>query len=60
MIQEGFYMLGRGKHVGYRHAGEHACIVSVIGKVRDGGAQCGLVKEKRYMPEDGHLFTISL
>ena len=39
---------------------EHACNVGVLGKVRDGGAECGLVKDKRYMPEDGHLVAISL
>ena len=39
---------------------EHACNVGVIGKVRDGGAECGLVKDKRYMPEDGHLVAINL
>ena len=39
---------------------EHACIVGVLGKVRDSGAECGLVKDKRYMPEDGHLVAIML
>ena len=39
---------------------EHACSVGVLGKVRDAGAECGLVKYKRYMPEDGHLVAISL
>ena len=39
---------------------EHACNVGVLGKVRDGGAECGLVKDKRYMPEDGHLVAISI
>ena len=34
---------------------EHACSFGVLGKVRDGGAECGLVKEMRYMPDDGHL-----
>ena len=29
---------------------EHACSVVVLGKVRDGGAECGLVKDNRYMP----------
>ena len=33
---------------------EHACKVGMLGKVRDGGAECGLVKDNRYMPEDGH------
>ena len=39
---------------------EHACSVGVIGKVREGGEEYGLVKYKRYMPEDGHLVAISL
>ena len=39
---------------------EHACSVGVIGKVREGGAECGLVKDKRYMPEDGNLVAIRL
>ena len=39
---------------------QHACSVGVIGNVRDGGAECGLVKDNRYMPEDGHLVAISL
>ena len=33
----------------------HACSVGVLGRVRDGRAECELVKDKRYMPEDGHL-----
>ena len=39
---------------------EHACNVGVLGKVRDGGAECGLVKDNRYMPEDGHMVAINL
>ena len=39
---------------------EHACSVGVLGKVRDGGAKCGLVKDKKYMPEGGHMVAISL
>ena len=39
---------------------EHACSVGVLGKVRDGGAECGLVKDKRYMHEDGHMVAFSL
>ena len=27
---------------------EHAYSVGVLGKVRDGGAECGLVKDTRY------------
>ena len=38
---------------------EHACNVGMLGKVRDGGAECGLVKDNRYMPEDGHIFAIN-
>ena len=37
---------------------EHACNFGVLGKVRDGRAECGLFKDKRYMPEDGHLVAI--
>ena len=39
---------------------EHACSIGVLGKVRDGKAECGLVKDKRYMPEDENLVTIRL
>ena len=39
---------------------EHACNVSVLGKVRDSGAECGLVKDNKYMPEDGHMVAIGL
>ena len=39
---------------------ENAFSVGVLGKVRDGGAECRLVKEKRYMPDDGHLVAIRL
>ena len=34
---------------------EQACSFGMLGKVRDGGAECGLVKDMRYMSEDGHL-----
>ena len=34
---------------------EQACSVGMLGKVRDSGADCGLVKDMRYMPDDGHL-----
>ena len=34
---------------------EQACSVGMLGKVRDGGAECGLVKDTRYTPDDGHL-----
>ena len=37
---------------------EHACNFGVLGILRDGGAECGLVKDNRYMPEDGHLVAI--
>ena len=33
----------------------HACSVGVLGRVREGGEECGLVKDMRYMPEDGHM-----
>ena len=39
---------------------EHACNVGVLGNVRDGGAECRLVKDNRYMPKDGHLFKIKV
>ena len=39
---------------------EHAFSVGVLGKVRGGGAECGLFKDKRYMPEDGHMVAISI
>ena len=39
---------------------EHACSAGVLGKVRDGGSECGLVKDKRYIPEDVHLVAIRL
>ena len=38
---------------------EHACNFGVLGNVRDGGAECGLVKDNSYMPEDGHLVAIT-
>ena len=34
---------------------EHACSVGMLGMVRGGGAECGLIKDMRYMPDDGHL-----
>ena len=34
---------------------EQACSVGMLGTVRGGGAECGLVKNMRYMPDDGHL-----
>ena len=37
---------------------KHACDVGVLGNVMDGGEECGLVKDNRYMPEDGHLVAI--
>ena len=39
---------------------EQACSVGMLGKVRDGGAECGLVKDMRYIPEDGHIVAIRL
>ena len=34
---------------------EQACSVGMLIKVRDKGAECGMVKDMSYMPEDGHL-----
>ena len=34
---------------------EHACSVGMLGMVRGGGADYGLIKYMRYMPDDGHL-----
>ena len=39
---------------------EHVCSVGVLGKVREGGVECGLVKDKRYMLEYGHQVDIRL
>ena len=38
---------------------ENAYNVGMLGKVRDGGSECGLVKDNRYMPEDGNLVAIN-
>ena len=37
---------------------EHACSVGMLGKVKGGGGECGLVKYKRYIPEDGHWLKL--
>ena len=37
---------------------EHAWNFGGLGNVRDGGAEFGLVKDNRYMPEYGHLVAI--
>ena len=37
---------------------EHACNFGVLGNVWDGRAECRLVKDNRYMPDDGHLVAI--
>ena len=37
---------------------EYAWNFGVLGNVRDGGAECGSVKDNRYMPKDGHLVAI--
>ena len=37
---------------------EHACNFGVLGNVRVGGAECGLVEDNRYMPKDGHIVAI--
>ena len=39
---------------------EQACSVGVLGKVRDGGEEYRLVKDMRYIPEDGHLVAIMI
>ena len=39
---------------------EHSCNVSVLGKLRDDGAACWLVKDNRYMSEDEHLVAITI
>ena len=38
---------------------DYACNVGMLGKVRDGRAECGLVKDNRYMPKDGHMVAIN-
>ena len=38
---------------------DHSCNVGVLGIVRGGGAECGLVKYNRYIPKDGHLVAIN-
>ena len=34
---------------------EQAYSFGMLGTVRSGGAECGLVKDMRYTPDDGHL-----
>ena len=34
---------------------EQACSVGMLETLRGDGAECGLVKDMRYMPDDGHL-----
>ena len=34
---------------------EHSCSVGMLGTVRVSGAECGLIRDMRYMPDDGHL-----
>ena len=34
---------------------EHACSVGMLGTVGVSGAECGLIRDMRYMPDDGHL-----
>ena len=34
---------------------EQACSVVMLETVRGGGAECALVKDMRYMPDDGHM-----
>ena len=38
----------------------HAYNFGMLGKVRDGGAECVLVKDNRYIPKDGHLVAINI
>ena len=37
---------------------EHACNVDLLGNLRDSRAECGLVKDNRYIPNDRHLVAI--
>ena len=39
---------------------DHACNVGMLGKVRDGGEECGSVKDNRYITKGGHLVAINL
>ena len=39
---------------------EHACSVGMLGTGRAGGAERRLIKDMRYMPEDGHLVAINI
>ena len=39
---------------------EHACNVGMLGKLRDGGEECGLVKDNRYITKGRHLVAINL
>ena len=34
---------------------EQACSAGMVGKVREGGAECGLFKDMRYMHDEGHM-----
>ena len=34
---------------------DQACSVGLLGTVRGDGEECGLVKDMRYMPDDGNL-----
>ena len=44
--------------VSWENPVEHACNFGVIENVRDGGAECRLVKDNRYIPKQGHLVAI--
>ena len=44
--------------VSWENLVENACNFGVLGNVRDGGAECGLVKYNSYMPEEVHLVAI--
>ena len=34
---------------------EHDCSVGILWTVGVSGAECGLIRDMRYMPDDGHL-----
>ena len=37
------------------HRSSHANTTGMLGTVRVSGAECRLIKDMRYMPDDGHL-----
>ena len=46
--------------VSWENLVEHAWNFGVLVNVSNGGAECGSVKDNRYMPEDGHLVGIKI